>query len=230
MAIIGVLAFGWIISSLAEQHRSCKLRCGLLWDQSLRSRPWRVLSLRLLSFLYSASEYLHICRNVHLSETKVRHFGFLDIRQLNQICWSDSRANPCYKTSSRVVVLVYVMSFRPYQIHIGHSIQCHSVPGILCPVHIVFDIFILFVPPQTKDTSIPEGSFRIGQLELYINHFVIVYGVIIFIFLPFLPTNTRVRKVNMNYSRLVFGLVLIFSLSVWFVRGRRFGLFPHTPV
>ena len=65
------------------------------------------------------------------------------------------------------------------------------------------------------------GPFSLGRFGLPINVFALVYGIFVSIFLPFPPT-LPVTGETMNYSGPIFGLVLLFALADWLLRGRKF--------
>jgi choline transport protein len=68
-------------------------------------------------------------------------------------------------------------------------------------------------------TGIKVEAWNMGRAGLVINIIALVYTIWVLIFLPF-PNNLPVTASNMNYSGPVFGLVLIGSISWWFLRAK----------
>lgn len=64
------------------------------------------------------------------------------------------------------------------------------------------------------------GPWNLGVFGIYVNSIAIIYGVFICIFLPF-PSEIPVTVTNMNYAGPVFGILLLFALGDWFIRGRK---------
>jgi choline transport protein len=64
------------------------------------------------------------------------------------------------------------------------------------------------------------GGWNLGRYGVYVNAFALIYTVWVMIFLPF-PTTLPVDGVNMNYCGPIFAAVLIFAVSLWFLRGRK---------
>lgn len=64
------------------------------------------------------------------------------------------------------------------------------------------------------------GPFNLGRFGLAVNVLAMIWGIFTVVFVVF-PTELPVTADNMNYSSLVFGSALIFSLSMWFVYGKR---------
>ena len=63
------------------------------------------------------------------------------------------------------------------------------------------------------------GQFTLGRLGLPINILGILWGIFTIAFV-ILPKEMPATAKNMNYAPVVFGGALIFSLALWFIRGR----------
>ena len=72
----------------------------------------------------------------------------------------------------------------------------------------------------TPASEIAWGPFQLGRFGLPINIAAIVYTVI-GIFFSFFPASAEVTPLTMNWSVLVFGAAMIFSLVFWAVHGRK---------
>ena len=81
--------------------------------------------------------------------------------------------------------------------------------------------------PLEQDVSAPEktrltwGPWRIpGHLGIVNNVFACAYMIVIFFFSFWPPTNPTTPS-TMNYSSLVFGAVILFSIAYYFAWGRK---------
>lgn len=64
------------------------------------------------------------------------------------------------------------------------------------------------------------GPFRLGRLGLPVNVLAIAYGLVA-VFFSFWPPSATVTPVTMNWSIVVYGGVLLFSVFFWFLHGRK---------
>lgn len=69
------------------------------------------------------------------------------------------------------------------------------------------------------DLDIPWGPFRLGRWGVPITIVAMAYTIIC-LFFSFWPVSPQVTPTTMNYSVLIFGGALIFSLGFWVVYGR----------
>ena len=90
----------------------------------------------------------------------------------------------------------------------------------------VAGLFVSYLLPITlllirkiRGEHIRYGPWRMGRAGLWVNGVAIVYLVITTMF-SFFPPELPVTKVNMNYSALVFGAVVLFWVGFYVVRGR----------
>ena len=72
----------------------------------------------------------------------------------------------------------------------------------------------------TPDWDIPWGPFRLGRAGVPITIIAMLYT-IIGVFFSFWPQYSEVDPVSMNYSSLLFGSAVIFSLLFWALYGRK---------
>lgn len=72
----------------------------------------------------------------------------------------------------------------------------------------------------TPESKIFWGPFRLGRAGVPITIIAILYSVL-GIFFSFWPAYVHVNATTMNYSSLIFGGALIFSLGFWVVYGKR---------
>ena len=70
------------------------------------------------------------------------------------------------------------------------------------------------------DSSFIWGPFRLGRAGVPITIVAMLYTVF-GIFFSFWPPNITVTAANLNYSPVIFGSALIFSLGFWVLHGRK---------
>lgn len=77
----------------------------------------------------------------------------------------------------------------------------------------------LLLRKKIRGEHIRYGPWRMGRVGVGVNMVAVVYLLITTIF-SFFPPELPVTKVNMNYSVLVFGAVLLFGVGFYLVKGR----------
>jgi choline transport protein len=80
-----------------------------------------------------------------------------------------------------------------------------------------------------RPNPVKLGGWNMGRYGAAVNIFAIVYTVWIMIFLPF-PNTLPVNAVNMNYCGPIFGAVLLFAVSLWFLRARKHWPGPNVDI
>ena len=71
-----------------------------------------------------------------------------------------------------------------------------------------------------KAEPLKLGGWNLGRWGLWINAFALVYTLWITIFLPF-PSTLPVTGSNMNYAGPIFGVVLLYAVSLWLLLARK---------
>lgn len=92
-----------------------------------------------------------------------------------------------------------------------------SVSTIALTISYALPITALLVAGRDK---LPPGQFRLGRLGCTMNWVSVIYCVITTIFF-FFPGAPNPSPGNMNYAIAVFGVMLVISLTFWFVQGNR---------
>lgn len=92
-----------------------------------------------------------------------------------------------------------------------------SVSTVALTISYAIPIIALLVTGRDR---IPPGPFRLGRLGPLINSISVVYCVVTTIFFLF-PYSPNPSPANMNYAIAVLGVMLIVSISFWFIQGRR---------
>lgn len=77
----------------------------------------------------------------------------------------------------------------------------------------------------TADSEMPWGPFRLKRAGVPVTIAAMLYSILA-LFFSFWPATTPVSAAGMNYSVLIFGGALIFSLSFWVLYGRKVYIGP----
>lgn len=73
------------------------------------------------------------------------------------------------------------------------------------------------------------GGWNLGRYGPAVNVLALLYTVWVMIFLPF-PNTLPVTGVNMNYCAPIFVAVVLFAISLWFLRARKHWAGPNVEV
>ncbi|KAL0929769.1 uncharacterized protein CTRU02_215199 [Colletotrichum truncatum] len=92
-----------------------------------------------------------------------------------------------------------------------------GVSTIALTVSYAMPILTLLVVGRDK---LPPGEFHLGRFGPVVNWISLVYCAITTVFF-FFPSTPTPAVADMNYAIVVFGIILLFSLSFWFIRGRQ---------
>jgi choline transport protein len=81
--------------------------------------------------------------------------------------------------------------------------------------------FSLFLHKRIKNPAqVPPGPWNLGKWGVLVNAFAIVWTVVV-MFFSFWPTGVPVTPVNMNWSCVIWGAVVLFALGFWALHGRK---------
>ena len=84
----------------------------------------------------------------------------------------------------------------------------------------LLSIYFLIVRKYSRK-DVPLGPFQLKQpWGLLVNGFSIAFSIVVIVF-SILPPYQPVTPENMNYASLVFGAVILLSVTSWCVYGRR---------
>lgn len=97
-----------------------------------------------------------------------------------------------------------------------------STATIALTVSYGMPILALMIAGREK---LPPGGFRLGRLGPLFNWVSVIYCAITTVFF-FFPGAPNPAPADMNYAIAVFAIVLVVSISFWFVKGRR--AYMHT--
>ncbi|OQD68868.1 hypothetical protein PENDEC_c030G04593 [Penicillium decumbens] len=116
-------------------------------------------------------------------------------------------------------------------INIGSTAAFNAVASVM--IAALFATYILsigaFIRARLQPGGIPPSRFSLGKLGLPINVFSVAYLCFAIIF-TFFPTANNPTPVNMNWSILVFGVVVIFAIIQYLIHGRRIYQSPVSQV
>lgn len=107
-------------------------------------------------------------------------------------------------------------------INIGSTAAFNAIASVM--IAALFTTYILsiasFVRARFLPGGIPQSRFSLGKLGLPLNVFSLGYLCFAIIF-TFFPTANNPTPVDMNWSILVFGVVVLFAIFQYIVHGRR---------
>ncbi|KAJ5090970.1 hypothetical protein N7532_009654 [Penicillium argentinense] len=116
-------------------------------------------------------------------------------------------------------------------INIGSTAAFNAIASVM--IAALFSTYILsigaFIRARMLPGGLPPTRFSLGKLGLPLNVFSVAYLCFAIIF-TFFPTANYPTLVDMNWSILVFGVVVIFACVQYFVHGRRIYQAPVTQV
>jgi amino acid transporter len=116
-------------------------------------------------------------------------------------------------------------------INIGSTAAFNAVASVM--IAALFTTYILsilaFIRARFQPGGIRRSRFSLGKFGLAINVFSVAYLCFAIIF-TFFPTTYNPTPVSMNWSILVFGVVVGFAIIQYFVHGRRIYEAPVTQV
>ena len=73
----------------------------------------------------------------------------------------------------------------------------------------------------TPDSALPWGPFKLGRAGVPVTVAAITYSAF-GAFFSLWPSSPKPDAESMNYDILVFGAAIVFSLSFWFLYGRKY--------
>lgn len=136
-----------------------------------------------------------------------RYFSFVDSK---------------FQIPARALWLPIVITMLLSLINIGNSAAFGAFLALSTMA--MFSSYIIAVAimlhARTSKEGIELGDWNLGKWGPAINIFALVYSVWIFIFLPW-PAYLPVTAVNMNYSVVLWGFAVVFSVVSWWIWGRR---------
>lgn len=116
-------------------------------------------------------------------------------------------------------------------INIGSTAAFNAIASVM--IAALFTTYILsiaaFVRARFQSGGLPPSHFSLGPLGLPINLFALGYLCFAIIF-TFFPTANNPTPVDMNWSIVVFGFVVIFAILQYLVHGNRVYQAPVTQV
>lgn len=148
--------------------------------------------------------------NVHPPISRV-HTGSISTSQVNQRFALPLNAVAFSVIVNALLALIIIGSSTAF-----NAIVSLTLAGLFVSYLIPITLLLL---KKIRGEHIRYGPWRMGRTGVGVNIVAVVYLLITTIF-SFFPPELPVTKVNMNYSILVFGAVLLFGMAFYLVRGR----------
>ena len=125
-------------------------------------------------------------------------------------------------TPVRAIILVATCAALLGLVNISSSVAFNALTSVALVGHYTSYLLpiTLLVVRRFGKSEIPWGPWTLGRWGLPINIAAISYSVILIVFMVF-PPYQPVSAQNMNYASLIFGAVMLLSITLWFVYGRK---------
>lgn len=122
----------------------------------------------------------------------------------------------------RAIILVTIIACLLGLVNIGSSAAFNALTSLSLIGHYTSYVFPikLMVLRRFGKKEIPFGPWTLGKWGLPINVASMIYSVVLIVFMVF-PSYQPVNAENMNYAGVIFGAVIIASISLWFIYGRK---------
>ena len=131
------------------------------------------------------------------------------------------QVNPQYRIPINAILLNAVIAMLLNLINVASSTAFSAVISLTTLAlysSYMLPIGIMILRRLSKN-KLQLGPFNLGRFGLLINILGILWGIFTVVFVVF-PTEIPVTADNMNYSSLVFGAGVIFSIATWFIYGK----------
>ncbi|KAL8823872.1 MAG: hypothetical protein Q9191_005482 [Dirinaria sp. TL-2023a] len=140
--------------------------------------------------------------------------------------------NPRLRVPVRAVLLPASIVMLLALLNIG-SMTAFGAIIALSSLGLYFSYFIaiscMIYARFNKEEPVQLGGWNLGRFGLSVNVFALIYTFWIIIFLPF-PSTVPVTGSNMNYAGPIFGFVLLFAVSLWFLWARKRWAGPNVDI
>lgn len=174
---------------------------------------------------------MEVCSAIGILATASRQtFAFA---RDNALPFSNILANVNKRTQIPVVAVLVstIITVLLSLINIGSTAAFNAIASLM--IAALFTTYILsiaaFIRARLQPGGIPRSRFSLGKLGLPINIFSVGYLCFAIIF-TFFPTTNNPTPVNMNWSIVVFGGVVIFAVVQYLLHGRKIYQAPVTQV
>ncbi|CAO2653632.1 Nn.00g030430.m01.CDS01 [Neocucurbitaria sp. VM-36] len=133
-----------------------------------------------------------------------------------------SRVQPGWDIPLNSVIVSFAVSILLSMINLGSTVAFNSVLALgTCALlsSYIISISCMFLKRWRNEPLLPS-RFRLGKAGIWVNGIAIVYLSMAFVF-AFFPTFPHPTPDTMNWNILIYGVVVIFSLIYFFVKGRK---------
>jgi choline transport protein len=133
-----------------------------------------------------------------------------------------SYVRPGWDIPLNSVLVSFGVSIALSMINIGSTVAFNSIASLgTCALlsSYIISISCMFLKRWRNETLLPS-KFNLGRAGIWVNGISVVYLCIAFIF-AFFPTFPHPTPDVMNWNILIYGVVVIFSLVYFFVKGRK---------
>ncbi|KAL1644654.1 hypothetical protein SLS61_008706 [Didymella pomorum] len=133
-----------------------------------------------------------------------------------------SRVRPGWDIPLNSVIVSFVIAITLSLINIGSSVAFNSIASLgTCALlsSYVISITCMFVKRWNAEHLLP-CKFSLGRAGIWINGISVVYLCVALVF-AFFPTFPRPTPDLMNWNILIYGVVVVFSVAYFYLKGRK---------
>lgn len=133
-----------------------------------------------------------------------------------------SRVQPGWDIPLNSVIVSFVISILLSLINIGSTVAFNSIASLgTCALlsSYIISISCMFLKRWKNEPLLPS-RFSLGKAGIWVNGISVVYLCIAFLF-AFFPSVPSPTAAFMNWNILIYGVVVIFSLVYFFVKGKK---------
>ncbi|KAF1850649.1 amino acid transporter [Cucurbitaria berberidis CBS 394.84] len=138
-----------------------------------------------------------------------------------------SRVQPGWDIPLNSVIVSFAVSVILSMINLGSTVAFNSIASLgTCALisSYIISISCIFLKRWRHEPLLPS-RFNLGRAGIYVNGIAVAYLCIAFVFAFFPPTPLPTPDL-MNWNILIYGIVVIFSLAYFFVKGRKIYVGP----
>ena len=125
-------------------------------------------------------------------------------------------------TPVHAILLVAAFASLLGLVNVGSMVAFNALTSVALMGHYLSYLLpiTLLVFRRFGKSEIPWGPWTLGRWGLLVNLIAISYATVLVVFMVF-PPYQPVTAQNMNYASLIFGAVMLLSITMWFAYGRK---------
>jgi choline transport protein len=132
-----------------------------------------------------------------------------------------SHVRPGWDIPLNSVIVSFGVSIALAMINLGSTVAFNSIASLgTCALlsSYIISISCIFLKRWRNETLLPS-RFNLGRAGIWINGIAVAYLCVAFLF-AFFPPGPKPALMDMNWNVLIYGVVVVFSLVYFWVKGR----------